>query len=229
MIQEITVNAIGGLITSMIVGTFVLGLRSYIRWRDQFVARRELMLDIKNKTHRPTSLMLLYTLAVLQFSWTVAIFGVTALLSQYLGRANDDWGIIVISTLLVMAIVAVPVAVRLYHRLHKDYFWIKPFIVVATFIGVVIEVSIITGDFPKSAPSDIMGVITLLAFTFIALFPGMHLGQYIARKTQSAFTIAQLFKHLSEKDKKELIELVDSLPSASAKAPLSQQKNHTVR
>lgn len=217
MIQDITANAIGGLITSIIVGTFVLALRFYIRWRDQFVTRGEILVDIKNKTHRPTSLMIVYTLAVLQFAWTLAIFGVTALSVQYFGRANNDWAPIVLGILLAMAVTIVPVAIRLYHRLHKDYFWVKPLIVVLTFLGVAIEASVITGDVPTFAPSSILGLAMLLALTFLALFPGMYLGQYIARKTQSAFTIAQLFKHLAPNDQKELIELVDSLPSASAK------------
>lgn len=219
MIQDITANAIGGLVTSLIVGTFVLGLRFYIRWRDQFVAREELIVDIKNKTHRPTSLMILYTLAVLQLAWTLAIFGVTALLGQYFGRANNDWAPIVLGVLIVMAVVIVPVAIRLYHRLHTDYFWVKPSIIVLTFIGMAIEASMITRDFPAFAASDILGLAMLMAVTFMALLPGMYLGQYIARKTQSAFTIAQLFKHLSLSDQKELIELVDSLPSASTKEP----------
>ncbi len=219
MIQDITANAIGGLVTSIIVGIFVLALRFYIRWRDQFVARDELLLDIKNKTHRPTSLMLLYTLAVLQLSWTLAIFGVTALLVQYFGRTNDDWLSIILGTLLVMAFTMTPIAIRFYHRIHKNYFWIKPLIIILTFLGAVIEVSIITGSFPTSAPGSIMGVAVLFAGTFLALLPGMYVGQYIARKTQSAFTMAQLFKHLSSSDRKELIELVDSLPSASTKKP----------
>lgn len=222
MVQDITANAIGGLITSVIVGTFVLGLRFYIRWRDQFVAQKELLLDIKNKTHRPTSLMLLYTLAVLQLAWTLAIFGVTALLVQYFGRASDDWASIVLGTLFVMAVVVVPVAVRLYHRLHKNYFWIKSFVIILTFLCTTIEVGVITGDFPKVTPDEILGVAMLLALTFAALLPGMYLGQYIARKTQPAFTIAQLFRHLSAGDKKELIELVDSLPSVSKKESSSR-------
>lgn len=222
MIQDITANAIGGLITSVIVGIFVLTLRSYIRWRDQFVSRSELIVDIKNKTHRPTSLMLLYTLAVLQFAWTLAIFGVTALLVQYFGRANNDWGSIAFGILLVMAGVIIPVSVRLYHRLHKDYFWVKPCIVVLTFLGMTIEVSMITGDFPAFTPGSVIGLALLMALTFLALLPGMYVGQYIARKTQSAFTIAQLFKQLAPNDQKELIELVDSLPSASMKKPAAR-------
>jgi hypothetical protein len=217
MIQDITTNAIGGLVTSVIVGAFVLGLRSYIRWRDQFVARGELLHEIKNKTHRPTPLMLLYTLAVLQLAWTLAIFGVTALLVQYFGREDDNWASIVLSTLLVMGIAVIPIAIRLYHRLHKNYFWIKPLVIILTFFGTVTEVSLITREYPGFAPDDLLGLTMLLAMTFVALLPGMYLGQYIARKTQSAFTIVQLFKHLSPSDKKELIELVDSLPSVSTK------------
>ena len=223
MIQDITANAIGGLITSVIVGFFVLSLRFYIRWRDQFVVQRELMLDIKNRTHRPLPLMILYTLAVLQLAWTLAIFTVTAFLVQYFGRANYDWELIIFGTLFVMAIVIIPVAIRLYHRLYRNYFWIKPTIVILTFFGVAIEASIITGDFPTMTPSGVMGVSTLLVFTFLALIPGMYLGQHIARRTQSAFTIAQLFKHLSVGDKKELIELIDSLPSVSTKKPQSRK------
>jgi len=217
MIQDITANAIGGLITSVIVGVFVLTLRFYIRWRDQFVAQKELLIDIKNKTHRPTSLMLLYTLAVLQLGWTLAIFGVTALLVQYFGRVSDDWAPIVLGTVIVMAVVMIPVAVRLYHRLHKDYFWIKPLVIILTFVSAAIETGFITGDFPALRPSDVMGIVALFALTYIALLPSMYLGQYIARKTQAAFTITQLFRHLTESDKKELIELVDSLPSVSEK------------
>jgi hypothetical protein len=45
----------------------------------------------------------------------------------------------------------------------------------------------------------------------------MYVGQYLARKTQSEFTMTQLFKRLPQHDKKELIELVDSLPSVVGK------------
>ena len=213
MIQDITANAIGGLITSVIVGTFVLALRFYIRWRDQLVTHRELLHDIKNKTHRPTSLMLLYTLAMLQLTWTLAIFGVVAFLIQYFGRANNDFAWIVFSTLIVTGIAIVPISIRLYHRLRKNYFWIKPFVIVLSFLAAAIEVGIITGEFPSLVLGDMVGLAALLVLTFMALLPGMYLGQYIARKTQSTFTMTQLFKHLSGSDKKELIELVDSLPS----------------
>jgi hypothetical protein len=216
VIQDITSNAIGGLISSTIAGFFLLTLRFYIRKQDQALERRELILDIKNKTHRSTPIILLYILGTLQLSWTMAIFGVAAVLGQYFGRPNNDWGYIMLGTFLVMSIVMVPISIRLYHRLHRNQFWIKPFIIIVTFLLTSLEVSFITGDFPT--PEAIGALIFLLAFFFISLLPGMYIGQRIAKKTQSEFIMTQLFKRLPTQDKKELIELVDSLPSVSAKS-----------
>jgi hypothetical protein len=47
------------------------------------------------------------------------------------------------------------------------------------------------------------------------LVPGALAGYFIAKKTQRAFTMLQLFKRLTNTDKTALIELVDSLPSVT--------------
>lgn len=215
MIEDITTNAIGGLISSTIAGLFLLALRFYIKRQDRSVEKRELILDIKNKNFRSTGIILLYTLVLLQFGWTTAIFGATAILVQYFGGENNDWGFIMLGTFIIQGVFMVPVAIRLYHRLHKSQFWIKPFIIIVSFIMTVLEVSLITNDFPTF--EAIGSIALLLGFTFLALLPGLYIGQHLARKTQSEFTMTQLFKRLPQRDKKELIELVDSLPSVVGK------------
>lgn len=213
MMQDITSNVIGGLIVSVVGGLFVLGLRLYARRRDQSMTKKELILDIKNKTYRPTALVLSYTLVVLQLAWTAAFFSSGSIFL----KGADDFLSFAVMIFIIMAIVVIPVSIRLYHRLQVNHAWIKPFIIIVTFFAIIIEVTLINRELPPLDPEALLGFSVFIGFVVITLLPGLYIGQYLARKTQSEFTMAQLFKRLSVRDKKELIELVDSLPSAQRK------------
>ncbi len=215
MLQDITSNAIGNIISGLVVALFMLCLKFYTNRQDKEATQKELVLDIKNKTYRSTVVVVAFALAFLQMAWSIVIFTIIPVTKEYLGGGSDSEGmpLSLVLILLAMGIVMVPVAIYVNHRLKRTPVWMNPALVVATFTLMIIEISIITGDPP---PLDQFGIVlVLLGITSVALLPGAYLGQYLAKKSQHNFTMNQLFKRLPKHDKKELIELVDSLPSVA--------------
>ncbi len=213
MVQDITSNAVGGIISGAIGFVFMVILRYYMRRQDRAISRRELIVDIKNKTYRSKMVMFLYVLTILQLAWLVTLFVLLALLDEYFDRYVNDSLFMLFGILIIMGSVMVPIAIYLHHRLKQLSLWTSLGIIVVSYVLAIFEASILEGSLPEN--EQIGPLLVLLVPTCATLLLSVYIGRYIARQTQSEFTMTQLFKRLPQRDKKTLIELVDSLPSVS--------------
>jgi hypothetical protein len=213
VVQDITSNAVGGIISGAIGFVFMVILRYYMRRQDRAISRRELIVDIKNKTYRSKMVMFLYVLTILQLAWLVTLFVLLALLDEYFDRYVNDSLFMLFGILIIMGSVMVPIAIYLHHRLKQLSLWTSLGIIVVSYVLAIFEASILEGSLPEN--EQIGPLLVLLVPTCATLLLSVYIGRYIARQTQSEFTMTQLFKRLPQRDKKTLIELVDSLPSVS--------------
>ncbi len=218
MLQNIISNTIGHLLGAAIGALSVLYLRFYMNRAEKGATKQEMVLDIKNKTHRPTMVVFLYALAILQIAWSVALLTIVPLIDHYLQTSEyEEMPLKALLMLLFMGVVMIIVSAYVAHRLRNNRTELYVGLILATFCLTVIEISILTGEFPTADLEGFIGLLMLFGFSCITLLPGVALGRFIAQKTQLEFTMNQLFRRLPLKDKKELIELVDSLPSIATK------------
>lgn len=213
MLQDLTVNIIAGILAGIVV-TY---LHVYLIHQDRDLGRKELILDIKNKALRSPLVVFIYALALLQVAWSIITLALIPLTrNTWIEDAQiGEVSFIIFILLVAMGITMVFISIYMHHRLSKSRLSRNVLLVVATYTLAVTEASIVVDSFPTLRDAGLM--LIMLGITSSILLPAIYLGRYLAKKTQPHYTMQQLFKHLSDQDKKDLIEIVDSLPSVKGK------------
>lgn len=224
MLTDLFVNTAG----TILGGAVLAYLHIYMERRDKELGRRQLVKEIKNRVYRPAVIVFVVALAMLQVTWNI----ITLLLvpiaedSELSGAIIGDIPVMIIILILITGIVTVPISIYMHHRLPKYSLIFSMALIVTTFGLAVTEASIIAGEFPDEDDTAIM--LSLLLITTSVLLPALYLGAHLAKKTEQEFIMTQLFKRLSQQDKKDLIDIVDSVPSVKDKAKVTRTPKHTV-
>lgn len=213
MLQDLTVNTVAG----VLAGIVVTYLHVYLIHHDKDLGRKELILDIKNKAFHPPLVVFVYALALLQVAWSIITLALIPLVrNTWVEDAQiGDVSFVVFILLIAMGVTMVFISIYMHHRLAKSRLSMNVALIVATYTLAVIEASIVADAFPTLKDTGLM--LIMLGVTSSILLPAIYLGRYLAKKTQPHFTMQQLFTRLSHQDKKDLIEIVDSLPSVRDK------------
>lgn len=213
MLQDLTVNIIAGILAGIVV-TY---LHVYLIHQDKDLGRKELILDIKNKALRSPLVVFVYALALLQVAWSIITLALIPLVrNTWIEDAQiGEVSFVIFILLIAMGITMVFISIYVHHRLSKSRLSRNIILVVVTYTLAVTEASIVADSFPTLRDAGLM--LIMLGVTSSILLPAIYLGRYFAKKTQPHYTMQQLFKHISDQDKKDLIEIVDSLPSVKGK------------
>jgi len=213
MLQDLTVNIIAGILAGIVV-TY---LHVYLIHQDKDLGRKELILDIKNKALRSPLVVFIYALALLQVAWSIITLALIPLVrNTWIEDAQiGEVSFVIFILLITMGVTMVFVSIYMHHRLTKSRLGTNILLIVATYTLAVVEASIVADSFPTLRDTGL--ILIMLGTTSSILLPAIYLGRYLAKKTQPHFTMQQLFRHISDQDKIDLIEIVDSLPSVKGK------------